>query len=468
MKPDDHSPPAAIQDVVTDQSKWYCDTFTGRGPALVSAGRVTIQQLEEQAGSKFGRAAFLPDGSPIPSGSGGRWRMPGYKVVVALGQDQFRVEISVEKEEQSRRSAAIAAARCAKREHEILAELKTRKAELLTAPLTHGWDDWCESWEGTKAQLQAEGIGIGKSFPGELGMPSKVVTFTHPEGFAVEVHPHYDRVKQLAGQFHAWARYAEPAWMIREKEVRDFAPGVQLVIDMDATDSFVGTADALVACGLARLDQFPGQPGRGKVQCSYRADGSRSTSNFDRRKEDFLQISRKGKNRFEIQRPASESERKRREIESDKREADVKKEAARIRSERMKARGGAAASQLKVPGATAEVRYRVAEDLLEGMPSDEEEFRLKTIQTMRTHFMHGIEVARSAINLHGYSIDTDPISMSFDAITDAVLNADVQFDAVKHRTTQTHLRAVMAANDPAFRNSLAQLLTPSLDDGRKS
>lgn len=34
-------------------------------------------------------------------------------------------------------------------------------------------------------------------------------------------------------------------------------------------DEYVGTAEQFIACGLVQPDQFPGQPGRGKVRATY-------------------------------------------------------------------------------------------------------------------------------------------------------------------------------------------------------
>lgn len=48
------------------------------------------------------------------------------------------------------------------------------------------------------------------------------------------------------------------------------------VVKVESTDfdEFTGSAADLVACGLAAPEQFPGQPGRGKLMASFKADGS--------------------------------------------------------------------------------------------------------------------------------------------------------------------------------------------------
>lgn len=51
-----------------------------------------------------------------------------------------------------------------------------------------------------------------------------------------------------------------------------FAPGVDLTRHPFSND-YRGTQAALVAAGMARPDEFPGQPGRGKVMATYGPDG---------------------------------------------------------------------------------------------------------------------------------------------------------------------------------------------------
>lgn len=54
-----------------------------------------------------------------------------------------------------------------------------------------------------------------------------------------------------------------------------FAPGVKRLADYLLCNRYTGSAEALVACGLVRLDQLPGQPGNGKVRCTYDPAGRR-------------------------------------------------------------------------------------------------------------------------------------------------------------------------------------------------
>lgn len=54
----------------------------------------------------------------------------------------------------------------------------------------------------------------------------------------------------------------------------EFAPGVLLVRAI-CSDDYTGTAEALLAAGLVRVDQLPGQPGNGLTMVSFHADGTR-------------------------------------------------------------------------------------------------------------------------------------------------------------------------------------------------
>lgn len=79
------------------------------------------------------------------------------------------------------------------------------------------------------------------------------------------------------------------------------------------SDGYVGTAEQLCACGLVRPDQFPGQPGRGKVRATYFvADGQpapHGTSMF----ELTYTVQQVSARRFSVYVSVSDQEAKRRE-----------------------------------------------------------------------------------------------------------------------------------------------------------
>lgn len=99
-------------------------------------------------------------------------------------------------------------------------------------------------------------------------------------------------------------------------------------------DTYTGTAEALIAAGLLRADQFPGGPGVNKVTRSFLPDGSeiRKGQNF-RLEPGVLRITKRGR-RFTLEVNVSEEEwqhRKaeydaQREVERERREQSLKRE----------------------------------------------------------------------------------------------------------------------------------------------
>lgn len=58
------------------------------------------------------------------------------------------------------------------------------------------------------------------------------------------------------------------------ESIAEFAPGVLVSHEIGA-DCFTGTPEDLIAAGLVRMEQLPGQPGNGCKAVSFRADGTR-------------------------------------------------------------------------------------------------------------------------------------------------------------------------------------------------
>lgn len=79
----------------------------------------------------------------------------------------------------------------------------------------------------------------------------------------------------------------------------------------DWFDLYRGTSEELIAAGLARADMFPGQPGRGKMQCSYAFPSLEPTGKGRRGDAPNLVIRAAGK-RFDIEWPVPMAERERR------------------------------------------------------------------------------------------------------------------------------------------------------------
>lgn len=152
--------------------------------------------------------------------------------------------------------------------------------ESTTLPLVYAQHPWGDLIEGTKAQLQGLGIGAGATFPGEDGANKWEMRTKDPRGYSV-------KVRLDGGRFSAWLYF--PNWPERPSdigpEVESF-PGVTRQEFYAHSDLYVGTAQALVAAGLVKPDQFPGMPGMFKSRVTVYSDGTVSTctSGVDRRR----------------------------------------------------------------------------------------------------------------------------------------------------------------------------------------
>lgn len=124
---------------------------------------------------------------------------------------------------------------------------------------------WGEIIRGSKSELQSLGIAVDMAFPGELGGPARKMTVRDPRGFKTSVERWYK--EGYSALISLPGREREP------EQWADFAPGVR-ICRSGYCDTYVGTADALAHAGLARVDQFPGQPGARKVTVTIFADGT--------------------------------------------------------------------------------------------------------------------------------------------------------------------------------------------------
>lgn len=140
--------------------------------------------------------------------------------------------------------------------------------------LEHKRYHWGDSWSGAKDQLQAIGIGVDALFPGEPGGPVRALTVRDARGMKVTIKKKWGA---SYGIYEATWRFWDPTKSRaarRRERTTVFAPGVNCYRGEYWHDVFTGTADALVAAGLIGHGQLPGQPGRGKVRCTYLADGT--------------------------------------------------------------------------------------------------------------------------------------------------------------------------------------------------
>lgn len=119
---------------------------------------------------------------------------------------------------------------------------------------------------GTKEQLQALGIGAGRTFPGEPGGAKRQITVRDPRGLPVRINP------ERWGRGYT-ARISFPGLEYTKDRPIDFAPGVQKSGGR-GTPTYKGTGAALVAAGLVLAHQLPGPTGVRKQRVRIRPDGS--------------------------------------------------------------------------------------------------------------------------------------------------------------------------------------------------
>lgn len=127
--------------------------------------------------------------------------------------------------------------------------------------------DWGDCIDGSKAQLQALGIGVGVPYPGEPGGAKRKMTTTDQRGFRVEVRA------EMEGRFCASVRF--PGWpsMPDHRSAKSMAsPGVQRQ-EFPWWDEYTGKSADLIAAGLVKDEHLPGRPGMRKVTVSIDAAG---------------------------------------------------------------------------------------------------------------------------------------------------------------------------------------------------
>ena len=139
------------------------------------------------------------------------------------------------------------------------------------APFEYGEFDWGDSITGTKAQLQALGLGDGMAFPGEEGGPKRSMTVIDPRGFAAKIERPWGGNKQLYVARIPFPGRTMPSLTLTRG---DFAPGVVVDRIGYTCDEYRGSAEALAAAGLVRPEQMPGQPAMRKVRVTVLPDGT--------------------------------------------------------------------------------------------------------------------------------------------------------------------------------------------------
>lgn len=428
---------------VTKSSTCSRDIFTGTAESLVAAGHLTISDLTPQPGRPPGVTAFLSDGKPCPMHRRAG-REPGYRSIRQLSDGTVRVEVTVQKDVRSWRRMQQSSADHEAEQQRINKELAENGHKYSNWQLHHEYDNHyslAESWEGTKAQLQGEGLGVGMAFPGEPGAPAEVHCKC-PLGFDVRIYTSgYDPAKVAAGIYSAESKYIsdEP----RPDEYVSYAPGVMLKVwradGWCDRDFYRGSADALVAAGLVpSLDLFPGQPGRNKGRATYRRNWTPSTSSSNGRDNWAATICKHGKsNQFTMEVPVGDKEdARRRELRLNQVD-ESKRAAAALAQERKKLRK-LAGGRVK----SIETFRRERADSLE----EWSDFLWKIVFGKRDEPL-SFDIPE------GSSLHAD-LANAFQTLRDAVRDAHVKLDKELEAKVRTQLNLAAARNDRGVQSVL--------------
>lgn len=194
------------------------------------------------------------------------------------------------------------------------------------------------------------------------------------------------------------------------------------------SNSYQGTAEALVAAGLVRFDQLPGQPGRGKTIARYLPDGTMLptrtrpslASEFH---PGFVRIFKVSARQYRVDINVDEAEQKRRSAARDaEREESRKKYEAEQERERQLALAREA-------GMTPE------QWALRGMPMDAEEYRSYVRRSFETHRNMMDRTLANEFCRAGFSLDRATrrrVTILCNAIDESLANARISFDAAAH------------------------------------
>ena len=327
---------------ITKTSRWFCDVYVGTAADLIGASLVSKAQFQPQPGRALGRTAFLPNGNPCPIRQKA-WREPGFTMIRQQDDGRYSVSVTVAKDLQKWRREAEKVAEHEAEQVRINKEVAEEGHKFRNWQLRHTIDEYAECWEGTKAQLQAIGLGVGLRFPGEPGASDEDLHCNCPLGFAFRIYrPTYERAKAAAGIFTARSGYGSTE---RSKpQYVAHAPGVLREVWTpeswwSSTHRYSGTADALLAAGIVpAMKYFPRQPRANSVRASYRTDWSPATNANGQRLAATIQ--KQGKHRFSVEVPVSEQEEKRRRELRDERQNDEKERRYELADERRRAREG--------------------------------------------------------------------------------------------------------------------------------
>lgn len=416
------------------------DVFVGTAEALCAEGLISLEQLQSQKGRQLGHTAFLPSGEPCPPHTGA-WREPGYKSIRQQRDGTYRVELAVSKDVYAWRRSLEKADQHEKEQKRINEEIAEHGHKYRDWVLQQKFDGWAEVWKGTKAQLQAAGLGKGMAFPGEPGAASEL-RCKCPLGFEfVIAFSSYERAEAAAGIFTARSRYVQAERTSPRFDL--YAPGVEKKVWTDESydtrsDYYRGTAESLVSAGLVpHIGLFPGQAGANKMRATFQRNWLRSTSANGQ--SWGATIVKNGKSGcFTLEVPVESEEANRRKDLHTAYQEKVSKEEQRLSEERRLLRQGMAAVETKSVEQFRSERAKLAEVYLK---------------------LAWSEIFGKMDGALGFDLPEDgehwvALAGAFQAIRNVAKDAPVRVDEKAVNQARGRLRLVAARNDASLQSLL--------------
>lgn len=195
---------------------------------------------------------------------------------------------------------------------------------------------------------------------------------------------------------------------------------------------YTGTSAQIAAAGLARLDQLPGAPGRGKTCSTYYAGEPVRKGSFHKRDEQYLSITRCGKSKYTVWVGFSDSQ-------VAEREKVIERQQERFHKAEVYRRAKAEADK----------------ELTE-MPESCEQYRKERTEFVEIQ-LDMIVRSMTARGWHGYSYSDESIQATktlAERVLMVVRNGTISFDADMHNTRIEQIKAQAAAyalDRPALR-----------------
>lgn len=125
---------------------------------------------------------------------------------------------------------------------------------------------WGDLIYGSKAEIQALGIAEGLAFPGEIGGPKRSLRVRDPRGLVAVVEG------RDGDRYYVSIKMQREDRPDLQQQWESFCEGVHKRRSC-VHDEYRGSASALIAAGLVRDGQLPGQSGMRKVRVTIDADG---------------------------------------------------------------------------------------------------------------------------------------------------------------------------------------------------